>query len=178
MEHIEFKPLKDEVEELVNLITSNEWPFHSGEKLTREQIVHSYENGWYEDGRETFWIERKQEKLGIIIIHDIQDTIPLFDLRIQNNERGRGIGTQTLLWLQDYIFNLPNKKIRIEAYTRSDNLAMRKAFTKSGFVKEGYLRDAWENNDGNYSDAICYAVIRADWENNTVTPIKIDELPY
>ncbi len=173
-----FKKLQDEVDELVDFITSNEWPFHAGEKSTKEQIINSFKNGWYGDGRETLWIEKNQAKVGLIIIHDIQDTIPLFDLRIQNNERGKGIGTQILLWLQDYIFNLPNEKIRIEAYTRSDNLAMRKAFTKSGFVKEGYLRNAWENNDGSYSDALCYAVIREDWEKHTITPIKIDDLPY
>ena len=173
-----FKKLQDEVDELVDFITSNEWPFHAGEKSTKEQIINFFKNGWYGDGRETFWIEKNQAKVGLIIIHDIQDTIPLFDLRIRNNERGRGIGTQILLWLQDYIFNLPNEKIRIEAYTRSDNLAMRKAFTKSGFVKEGYLRNAWENNDGGYSDALCYAVIREDWEKHTITPIKIDDLPY
>jgi len=110
-----FKKLLDEVDELVDFITSNEWPFHAGEKSTKEQIINFFKNGWYGDGRETFWIEKNQAKVGLIIIHDIQDTIPLFDLRIRNNERGRGIGTQILLWLQDYIFKLQNKKIRIKA---------------------------------------------------------------
>lgn len=69
-------------------------------------------------------------------------------------------------------------KIRIEGYTRADNLAMRKCFTKAGFVKEGYLRNAWENEDGSISDTVLYASIFDDWKDNITTPIKLDEVPY
>lgn len=55
---------------------------------------------------------------------------------------------------------------------------MRKALTKCGFVKEGYLRDAWENDDGSIMDAIIYAATRSDWENGTTTPIQLHDEPY
>lgn len=55
---------------------------------------------------------------------------------------------------------------------------MRKTLNKCGFVKEGYLRDAWGNDDGSVADSICYALIRKDWENKQVTPSKLDDLPY
>lgn len=178
MNTLEFYKLTDEIDDLVQFMLSNKWPFHSGGNLSEEQLTKTFQKGWYSDGRETFWIEYNQEKVGLLIIHDIEDSIPLFDLRLQVDVRGKGIGTKTLLWLKDYVFSLPDKKIRIEAYTRCDNLGMRKAFTKSGFVKEGYLRQAWENDDGTISDSLCYAAIRSDWEQGIVTPTKINELPF
>lgn len=66
----------------------------------------------------------------------------------------------------------------IEAYTRCDKIAMTKTSSKCGYVKEGYLRNAWENNDGTVSDSIYYAFIRSDWENKEITPIKLNDLPF
>ncbi|MEO4054674.1 GNAT family protein [Solibacillus sp. CAU 1738] len=177
MNTLEFNKLTDELGDLIHFMTSNEWPYHSGVS-TKEQVTNAFDKGWYGNGRETFWIELEQQKVGLLIIHDIEDSIPLFDLRLCESVRGKGIGTKSLVWLKDYIFNLPDKKIRIEAYTRSDNIGMRKTFAKTGFVKEGYLRQAWENDDGTLSDSLCYAVIRSDWEKGIVTPIKLNELPF
>lgn len=81
------------------------------------------------------------------------------------------------MWLKDYLFG-EKQKIRIEGYTRADNLAMRKCFTKAGFVKEGYLRNAWENEDGTISDTVLYGAIFDDWKENRITQSKIDVLPY
>ena len=55
---------------------------------------------------------------------------------------------------------------------------MRKCFTKAGFVKEGYLRNAWENEDGTISDTVLYGAIFDDWKENKITQSKIDVLPY
>lgn len=55
---------------------------------------------------------------------------------------------------------------------------MTKTSSKCGYVKEGYLRNAWENNDGTVSDSIYYAFIRSDWENKEITPIKLNDLPF
>ncbi|WP_010094678.1 GNAT family N-acetyltransferase [Ornithinibacillus scapharcae] len=168
----------NELNELVALMTNNNWEYHPDPKPSVEQIVKAYHKGWYQEDRETFWIEIDNRKIGLIIIHDIIDTIPSFDIRLDNSVRGRGVGTKVVNWITNYIFGLPDKKIRIEAYTRSDNIAMRKTFNKCGFVKEGYLRNAWENNDGSISDSICYAFIRSDWENKEITPIRLNDLPF
>jgi len=167
----------NELKDLVLLMTRNTWDYHSNPKVSEEQIIDAYHRGWYQEDREIFWIEKENKKIGLIIIHDITDTIPSFDIRLDSWARGKGIGTKAVKWLTDYIFGLPDK-IRIEAYTRSDNLAMRKTFSKAGYVKEGYLRNAWENNDGTVSDSICYGYMRSDWENNEITPIKLNELPF
>lgn len=167
----------NEKEELINFLCSNNWTYHSNPHANKSSILKAIEDGYYHDERETYWIILDEVKVGIIIIHDINDTIPLFDIRLMPNVRGKNIGTKALTWLKDYLFGQLNK-IRIEGYTRADNLAMRKCFTKSGFVKEGYLRNAWENQDGTIFDSLLYSAIYTDWKENKITKSKIDDLPY
>lgn len=57
-------------------------------------------------------------------------------------------------------------------------MGMRKCFSKAGFVKEGYLRNAWENEDGTVTDSIVYSAIKDDWITGNSTPIKMDEVPF
>lgn len=174
---MEIGKFNDENEELIDLLCSNNWPFHSNQNLNRTVIKGAAERGYYADGRETFWIILDEQKVGIIIIDDIEDTIPLFDLRLTEQARGKGIGVKSLLWLKDYLYG-EKKKIRIEGYTRADNLAMRKCFTNAGFVKEGYLRKAWENKDGTISDTVLYASIYDDWKENKITQTKLNEYSF
>jgi RimJ/RimL family protein N-acetyltransferase len=178
MENLCFRPLENELEELISFMTMNQWEYHGNTIPSAEKISESFRNGWYHEDRETFWIEIDGEKIGLAIIHDISDTIPLFDLRLSEEYRGKGIGKYCVHWIVKYLFQLPEKKIRIEAYTRADNIPMRKTLFHCGFVKEGYLRNSWENDDGSVSDSLCYAIIRDDWENGTITPIKMEEYSF
>lgn len=166
-----------EQEELVQFLCRNDWPYHTNRQLHEEAIRNAIAAGYYNDGRETFWMMLDERRVGIVIIDDIDDTIPLFDLRIAEGARGKQLGTKALHWLQHYLFG-ERQKIRIEGYTRADNVAMRKCFTNAGFVKEGYLRNAWENGDGTISDTVLYSVIYDDWRDNKTTPIQLDELPF
>ena len=164
--------------DLVPFLTSCRWPFHGDPEPKKETILEKIEKSWYEDDRHTFWVIDAEEKIGLVIIHDINDTIPLFDIRIREDKRGKGYGAQSVKWLTNYVFNLKPSKIRLEAQTRSDNYAMRKTLHNCGFVKEGYLRYAWENEDGTIHDAITYSIIRPDWENEQRTPIRLDDVAY
>ncbi|MEK4628627.1 MAG: GNAT family protein [Solibacillus sp.] len=166
-----------EKRELINLLCTNAWNFHSSPKVDASSIEKKVDIGFYENEREAYWIIHNSEKIGFLIIEDIEDSIPLFDLRLTTAIRGKGIGLHVLLWLQDYLFG-EKAKIRIEAYTRADNLAMRKCLMKAGFVKEGYLRNAWENDDGTIHDSVLYAVIFEDWKNKTISDIKLFDLPF
>lgn len=177
MTALEIRKFKSENDELIDLLCTNDWPFHAKVQLNPAAIKRAIENGYYSEGRETFWVIENEQKVGILIIDDIEDTIPLFDLRLTTKARGKGIGQKSLNWLKDYLYG-EKCKIRIEGYTRADNLAMRNCFTKSGFVKEGYLRNAWENEDGSISDTVLYASIYDDWKDNKITPIKLDQVPY
>lgn len=178
MNELSFKKFTSELDDLVSFLTSDEWEFHSQPKPSSEEITRKYNAGWYTDRNETIWIVRKNVKIGLLILHDIKDTIPSFDIRLGCNFRGKGDAKAAILWMIDYLFQLPDQKIRVEAYTRSDNIPMRKTLHKSYFVKEGYLREAWENTDGSVSDMMVYAVIRKDWESKCLTPIRLDEMPF
>ncbi|TFB13032.1 N-acetyltransferase [Filobacillus milosensis] len=179
MSKLEFKKLNGELTELVKLYTSHQWYYHSNPQPSREEIINRYNSGWYESDKESFWVEENGEKIGLIIISDISDTIPLlYDIRLVNKVRGKRYGEICVKWAADYIFKSSEEKIRIESYTRYDNLPMRKVFYKCNFQKEGYLRNSWENDDGSVKDSLVYAIIREDWEKDKKTPIKIDDFPY
>ncbi|MEQ2528411.1 GNAT family protein [Bacillaceae bacterium CLA-AA-H227] len=175
MSELSFKKFTSELDDLVSFLTSEEWAFHSQPKPSYEEILSRYHEG---SSAEAFWIERENIKIGLLTIHDISDTIPSFDIRLGSNFRGQGFATEAIRWMIEYLFQLPDKKIRVEAYTRSDNIAMRKTLHKCGFVKEGYLREAWEHADGSVSDMMLYSIIRRDWESRSLTPIRMDELSF
>jgi [ribosomal protein S5]-alanine N-acetyltransferase len=176
---LNFNKLNNELSDLVNLYTNNSWHFHADPAPSEDEIIKRFKSGWYEDDKETFWIEKNKKKAGLIILSDMSDTMPLlYDVRLANEVRGKGYGEQAVKWAADYIFSGSTEKIRVEAYTRHDNYAMRKVFYKCHFQKEGYLRESWENDDGSVEDALVYAIIRKDWEQGKKTPIKLDDVPF
>jgi len=138
---MEIKLFTGEIDALVHLLTQNIWFYHTNQHVKEETVRAAFAEGYYENDRETYWILVNGEREGLIFIHGISDTIPLFDIRLDANCRGKGYGVQALHWLQAYLFEVKGK-IRIEGYTRVDNIGMRKCFSKAGFVKEGYLRNA------------------------------------
>ena len=97
---LDYKLFEDEIEDLVELLTQNKWVYYTDQNLKEESIRKTYTEGYYHSDRETHWIIDNEEKVGIIIIHDIRDTIPLFDIRLDTRYRGKGYGVKTLLWLQ------------------------------------------------------------------------------
>ena len=174
---MEIKLFTGEIDDLVHLLTQNKWIYHTNQHVKEESVRAAFAKRYYENDRETYWIMENGKRVGIIFIHDISDTIPLFDIRLHTNCRGKGYGVMALRWLQEYLFEVRGK-VRIEGYTRVDNIGMRKCFSKAGFVKEGYLRNAWENEDGTVTDSIVYGAIKEDWVLGNPTPIKIDDVPF
>lgn len=69
----------------------------------------------------------------------------MFDIRIKN-ECKEMIGTRTISWMVDYIFNNYFDKQRIEANTRQDNYSMRYVLHNCGFDKEAHYRKEWDGN--------------------------------
>lgn len=166
-----------EIEELIEFLTSHSWPYHQETNPNAQTIKMRFEQGYFTKNNETFWVTKNKKKIGLLIIFDIEDSIVLFDLRLLPTEQGKGYGVELLRWLQNYLFNQPTIS-RVEGYTRSDNISMRKCFLKAGFVKEGYLRGAWENADGSMSDTIIFGAIKKDWENKCITPVNMGESLY
>lgn len=74
--------------------------------------------------------------------------------------RGRGYGTQAQGALAEYLF-LHTTVERIEATTRTDNVAEQRALEKAGFTREGVLRSA-QFHLGEWRDMVQYSKIRSD----------------
>jgi RimJ/RimL family protein N-acetyltransferase len=173
--YIEFE--KRMTNDLIDFLTSETWSFHGQENPSEESIRKSLENGFYtENGNRTFWITYNDEKIGLIRLFELEDPTCIFDLRIKEKWRGQGIGKEAVHWLTTFVFSNYPEMIRIEGHTRFDNLAMRKTFFNSGYVKEAYHRKSWRQS-GKLFDSVGYAMIREDWEGNTKTDIK-DNFQY
>lgn len=165
------------IDELVEFLTKDTWAFHGQPNPTEESVRASFQKGLYtENGNQTFWITKNNEKIGMIRLFDLEDPTCLFDIRLRHDYRGKGLGVPILKLLSNHVFSNYSDIIRIEGHTRSDNYAMRKTFFNSGFVKEAYHRQAWPQ-EGQLFDSVGYAMLRNDWENKTITEIK-DKFAY
>lgn len=170
--------LKDSV---VEFLASGYWPFHSSPKIPREKLEKQFSEGYFNgEGHRTFVIlNNKGELIGVIRLFDLgtgpeDDETPLFDIKIKEEFRGKGIGKKALNWLTNFVFtNYPNK-LRFEATTRIDNTAMRSVFEKCGFVKEAHYRQAWPDADGKRYDCTGYSILKSDWLNKTISPVNFE----
>lgn len=169
----------DEGDRFATFLAASRWPYHGTEEVTAESILENIRNGVYTNGtREVWWIERAGSPVGIVQLLDMDDVaegegFPLFDLRIQTGERGRGIGTAAVRWLTRELFDRYPKLNRIEATTRLDNRAMRAVLEKCLFAQEGHYREAWPDQSGTMHVGVHYAILRRDWESGTVSPVKL-----
>jgi RimJ/RimL family protein N-acetyltransferase len=163
---------------LASFLSAEEWPFHSATRVTPDDVRRRAASDYY-DGptTRTFWITADGSPVGIVRLFDL-DSTPLFDLRLRAASRGQGIGSHTVAWLTTYLFTeLPHLN-RIEATTRHDNHAMRHILRTRGYAKEAHYRQSWPAPDGTLHDTVGYAILRHDWQTNTVTkPNLTDESP-
>jgi RimJ/RimL family protein N-acetyltransferase len=163
---------------LAHLLSTEEWPFHSGSGISAEDVRSRIGNGFYtKEGVQTFLITVDGEITGFIRLFDLGDTpdsteTPLFDIRLKATERGRGIGRQAVQQLTDFVFRTYPNKNRLEATTRHDNIAMRRVLQACGFAKEAHYRLAWPAKDGTMVDCTGYGILRSDWQNKTLTPVR------
>lgn len=87
---MKIKLFTGEVDALVHLLTQNIWMYHTNQHIKEETVRAAFVEGYYENDRETHWILENEKRVGIILIHDISDTIPLFDIRLYENCREKG----------------------------------------------------------------------------------------
>lgn len=157
--------LPSDASAVVDFLVANAWPFHSEPHLspgTAEQVrVGS-------DEIDSFWIREGAVTVGLVRLMDLADLevgSPLFDLRIAEGHRGRGIGRRAVSWLTDYLFSTYSALHRIEATTRDDNAAMQSVFASCGYRLEGRFVEAWVNADGSRCDALSYAILRHEYRH-------------
>jgi RimJ/RimL family protein N-acetyltransferase len=108
---------------------------------------------------------------GLLRIFDLDDGTPLFDLRIGATHRGKGIGTAGVQWATRHVFDRYRAITRFEATTRVDNVAMRRALLRNGWVKESHWRCSWPSSTGEMVDGVGYGILRSDWSSGRTTPV-------
>lgn len=117
-------------------------------------------------------------RIGIVALEDLEeDDSPLFDLRLDQEHRGQGLGLEVLRALCELVFYTMPEVTRFEGQTREDNIAMRKTFIRAGFIKEAHYRLSWPTNDGGAVASVAYAILRQDWETGTTTWFEWNDLP-
>ncbi|MFS8099589.1 GNAT family N-acetyltransferase [Lentzea alba] len=155
-----------EGEALADFLAGEPWPFHTGSQVDRADVLERAAQGFYD---ETYWILADGERAGIVRLFDLEDATPMFDLRISESHRGKGLGQAAVRWLTDRLFGEFAHVERIEGTTRQDNAAMRQVFRRCGYVKEAHYRKAWPDAAGHRHDSVGYAIIRHDWQTGDTT---------
>ena len=153
---------------LVDLLTGNHFPFHVVPCPAREAVERAIDAGRYDDDDHAgFWIDvTGHGRVGLAVLEDLTDDAPLFDLRLAEAFRGRGLAAPVLPRVD-----------RFEGQTREDNVAMRRTFRRCQFVKEAHYRDGWPVEGGAPVASVAYAILRRDWSSGTTTPVPWDDVP-
>jgi RimJ/RimL family protein N-acetyltransferase len=169
-------PTGSDRDELVAFMTSNTFPFHVRSAPTREQIVQAIDDGAYrDDDNESFWIDHSEHgRLGFFRFEDLSEDTPLFDLRLGEQWRGRGLAGEILAAATERVFTTMPDVNRFEGQTREDNVTMRRVFLRAGWVQEAYYREGWPVEGSRPVASVAYSVLRRDWETGTVTPLVWD----
>lgn len=153
-----------DLDALVELLTGEDWPFHAGGRPDPEAVRARAAGGHYAGpSARTFWVVAEGARAGMMRLFDLDDGSPMFDLRLRAAYRGRGLGTAAVRWLTAHLFAELPDATRIEATTRSDNVAMQRALVRCGYVREARYREAWPVPGGPPLDALGYAVLRREW---------------
>lgn len=78
--------------------------------------------------------------------------------------RGKGIGSEALLVLQEFVFNRLNMN-RLEIRVHSFNTRAHRCYLKSGFKEEGRLRQGFYIN-GKYFDNIVLSILKSEFDES------------
>ncbi|MFZ3414641.1 GNAT family N-acetyltransferase [Arthrobacter sp. 3Tela_A] len=177
---ISFVPLVESASEsqaVVQFLTSNRFPFHVRPEHSAESARKLVDGGrfWSEESI-GFWIQDGAERIGLVVLDDLEEDTPMFDLRLAEEFRGRRLGVPVLTALCALVFDRFPEIVRFEGQTREDNIAMRKTFLRSGFLKEAHYRQGWPTADGTRLASVAYAILRQDWVNQEITPFDWEDV--
>lgn len=166
-----------DIRDIVRFLTSHRFPFHVRDGHTEESARKAVDSGrfWSKDSR-GYWIFDGALRIGMVVLDDLGDDTPMFDLRLAEEFRGRGLGQEVLKALCTLVFKQFPETLRFEGQTREDNIAMRKTFLRAGFLKEAHYRLSWPTAAGPRVASVAYAILRQDWESNRTTPFEWDDL--
>jgi RimJ/RimL family protein N-acetyltransferase len=162
---------------LREFLTSNAFPFHVRSQPTVADVDARIADGDFAGPEHAaLWIDvAGHGRVGLVVLDDLEDPGVLFDLRLAESARGRGLGVPVVRALTSHVFRSYPHVTRFEAQTRDDNRAMRRVLVRAGFVKEAHYRDGWPVAGGEPRASVGYAVLRRDHESGTTTPVPEDD---
>ena len=166
-----------DAEALRAFLTSNAFPFHVRSQPTVADVDARIADGDFAGPEhEALWIDvAGHGRVGLVVLDDLEDPGVLFDLRLAEPWRGRGLGVPVVRALTEHVFRAHPHVTRFEAQTRDDNRPMRRVLVRAGFVKEAHYRDGWPVAGGEPRASVGYAVLRRDHETGTTTPVPDDD---
>ena len=171
-------PRGSDRDRLIEFFSENVFPFHanSGSRTPEQAAAFVDSAGFVGDGGAAFWVvDPECGRVGVVRFDDLGDDTPMFDLRLDERHRGRGLGVPTLRAVTDHLFTTTSAN-RFEGQTREDNIAMRKVFLRCGWIKEAHYREAWPVEGGAPLAAVGYGILRRDWETGTTTPFAWEDV--
>jgi RimJ/RimL family protein N-acetyltransferase len=175
---VEFRPYDPErdLDAFVDLLSTEEWNFRVVPRFTVDEARTHLARGYGEAGDLTLVIEAGGDVIGFVRAEQLGNghEDPQLDFRLRERFRGRGIGTAAARRITEAVFGHSPSTIRIEAQTRRDNIGMRTALLRAGYVLEAVYRRAWPDAGGAMLDGMGYAMLRTDWESGIVTPVVWD----
>lgn len=164
---------------LIEFFTHNEFPFHAyARRRTAAEVSELIDSGAFDgEDRRSYWLDHDGlGRIGLIRLEDLCDDTPMFDLRLAESSRGRGLGAECLRAATDHLFTTLEAD-RFEGQTRADNLAMRSIFVRTGWTKEAHYRRAWPVEGREPQDTVVYAILREEWESGKVRGLQWHDRP-
>jgi RimJ/RimL family protein N-acetyltransferase len=162
--------LPSELQDVVEFITSQPWPYHA---IPFPDAGNVSTMALAAPETASFWVVADGNRIGLIRLQDLDDIgegSPVFDLRLAANARGRGVGRIALRLLCELSFSRWPELHRIEGKTRDDNFAMQRIFEICGFRCEGRLRETWPTSEAKWHDTLVYGILRREWQSATISP--------
>lgn len=179
----------DDAAALSDFLSAAHYPFHVNPRLSPDRVRAGIRDGQYgynsqhyctaaaaDTDHRGWWVWAGQERVGVVVLEDLTDGAPLFDLRLADEHRGRGLGPAVLRGLTRLVFETYPEVDRFEGQTREDNIAMRKVFLKAGFIKEAHYRRGWPVEGGEPVASVAYGILRQDWVTGNTTTFEWEDL--
>jgi RimJ/RimL family protein N-acetyltransferase len=175
---VRLDPVDDDHEALVDFMTRNEFIFHGNPRLAVEAVESAIADGVYRsEDNDSFWVDHVAHgRIGFLRLEDLRDPTPMFDLRLDEGFRGRGLGIDAVQAATQHVFTTLPDVHRFEGQTREDNIAMRKTFLRCGWVKEAHYREGWPVEGGRPVASVAYSILRRDWETGRATTFVWEDL--
>lgn len=151
-------------DDLIGFLTANAFPFHGAPRPDAATATAAIAAGmWSGPGTEAFWVAHETwGRVGTLRLDDVDDPTAMLDLRLGEAFRGRGLAAPVLAAATAYVFAAFPHVLRFEGQTREDNVAMRRAFARCGWVQEAYYRDGWPVAGGEPVASIASSILRRD----------------